>query len=77
MAKKHLNILLTTKMLKKNRPLCIFLQKMSTYRKDFDETKYMSLLIKDDDELFEKYIEIREKVKHSITKEFDSEPVYN
>ena len=50
---------------------------MSTYRKDFDETKYMSLLIKDDDELFEKYIEIREKVKHSITKEFDSEPVYN
>ena len=50
---------------------------MSTYRKDFDETKYMSLLIKDDDELFEKYIEIWEKVKHSITKEFDSEPVYN
>ena len=24
---------------KKNKPLCIFLPKMSTYRKDFDETK--------------------------------------
>ena len=39
---------------KKNRPLCIFLPKMSAYRRDFDETKYMSLLIKDD-ELLEKY----------------------
>ena len=30
---------------------------MSAYRKDFDETKYMSFLIKDD-ELLEKYNEI-------------------
>ena len=29
---------------KKIRPLCIFLPKMSSYRKDFDETKYMSFL---------------------------------
>ena len=36
-------------MLKKVRPLCIFLSKMSAYRKDFDETKFMSFLIKDDE----------------------------
>ena len=39
--KRILNISLATKMLK-NRLLCIFLPKMSAYRKDFDETKYMS-----------------------------------
>ena len=33
---------------KKIRPLCIFLPKMSIYRKDFDQTKYVSFLIKDD-----------------------------
>ena len=38
---------------KKFRPLYIFLPKMSAYRKEFDETKYMSFLIKDD-ELLEK-----------------------
>ena len=41
MVKRILNISLATKMLK-NRLLCIFLPKMSAYRKDFDETKYMS-----------------------------------
>ena len=40
---------------------------MCAYRRDFDETKYMSLLIKDDD-LLEKYNEIWEKVKNSIKK---------
>ena len=44
-------------MLKKIRPPCKFLPKMSAYKKDFDETKYMSFLIKDD-ELLEKYNEI-------------------
>ena len=34
---------------------------MCAYRRDFDETKYMSFL-KKDDELFEKYNEIWEKV---------------
>ena len=34
---------------------------MSAYRKDFDETKYISFLMKDD-ELLKKYNEIREKV---------------
>ena len=60
----------------KMKPLFIFLPKMSAYRKDFDITKYTSFLIKDD-ELLEKYNEIWEKVKKSLKKNFDSEPVYN
>ena len=52
MVKKVWNISLDTTMLK-NRPLCIFFPKMSAYRRDFDETKHISLLIKDD-ELLEK-----------------------
>ena len=53
MVKKYLSILLATKMLK-NKPLCIFLPNMSVYRKDFNETKHMPFLIKDD-ELLKKY----------------------
>ena len=67
MVKKDLNILLVTKILKKIKPLCIFLPKMTAYRKDFDETKYISFLIKDD-EFLEKYNEIWEKVKNSLKK---------
>ena len=66
MVKKDLNISLATKMLK-SRPLCIFLPKMSTYRREFGETKCISFLIKDD-ELLEKYNEIWEKVKNSLKK---------
>ena len=62
--------------MQKNRPVCIFLAKMSAYRREFDETKYVSFLVKDY-ELLEKYNEIWEKIKNSIKKEFDSEPVYN
>ena len=40
---------------------------MSGYRNDFDESKYMSLSIKDGD-LLEKYNEIWEKVSKSIKK---------
>ena len=40
---------------------------MNRYRKDFDETKFMSFLIKDD-ELLERYNEIWEKVKYSLKK---------
>ena len=39
------------------RPLCTFFPKPSAYRRDFDETKYMSFLMKDD-ELLEKDHEI-------------------
>ena len=49
---------------------------MSAYRREFDETKYMSFLIKND-ELLEKYNEIWEKVKNDIKKEFDSKLLYN
>ena len=42
MVKRALNIfLLAIKMLKKIRPLWTFLSKVSTYKKDFDETKYI------------------------------------
>ena len=40
---------------------------MSAYGRDFDETKYMSFLIKDG-ELLEKYDEILEKVKKQYQK---------
>ena len=49
---------------------------MTTYRRDFNETKYMSFLIKND-KLLEKYSEIWDKVSNFIRKGFDSEPVYN
>ena len=56
--------------------LCRIMYKMSAYRRDFDETKYMYFLIKYD-ELLEKYNKIWKKVKNTIDKEFDSDPVYN
>ena len=49
---------------------------MSAYWRDFDETKYISFLIKVD-ELLEKYNEIWEKVNNNSKKEFDSKPVCN
>ena len=33
----------------KIKKLCIFLPNVRAYRTDFDETKYMSFLIKDDE----------------------------
>ena len=41
---------------------------MGVYRRDFDETKYISFLIKDD-ELLEKYNEIWDKVTNSMKKD--------
>ena len=52
---------------RKVRPLCMILPKMTAYRRDSDETKYMSFLIKDE-ELLEKYNEIWNKVISSIKK---------
>ena len=60
---------------KKIKSLCIFLPKMAAYRKDFDENKYMSFLIKDN-KLLEKYSEIWKKVRNAIKKECDSDPAY-
>ena len=55
-------------------PLCILLPKMSAHRRDFDETKYMYFLIKDN-EFAKKHYEIWDKVSNTIKKGFDSEPV--
>ena len=74
--KKRFNYSIGYRDAKKIRPLGIFLPEINAYRRDFDETKYMFFLIKDD-ELLEKYNEIQEKVKNSIKKEFNSEPVSN
>ena len=46
--KKGFKFLLVTKMAK-SQTFMYLLPKMNAYRKDFDETKYMSFLIKDDD----------------------------
>ena len=47
---------------------------MSAYRRDFDETKCMSFLIKDD-ELLEKFNKFWGMLKIASRKEFDSELV--
>ena len=52
-------------MQKTNRPLCIFLSKISAYRIDFDKTKCMSFLIKDE-KFYEIYNQICEKVSNII-----------
>ena len=44
--KEDLKYFIGYKDAKKIRPLCIFLPKMSAYRRDFDKTKCMSFLIK-------------------------------
>ena len=62
-------------MLKRYRPLCIFLSKMSAYRRDFEKAKYMSFSTKDD-KLSKKYNKIC-KTFNTIDKKFDSDPVYN
>ena len=65
--KKGFKYFIGYKNAKKIKPLCIFLPKMTAYRKDFDETKYISSLIKDY-ELLKKCHEILEKVKISTKK---------
>ena len=74
--KKGFKYFIGSKDTKKIRPLFIFLPKMNKYRKDFDETKYVTFFIKDDKSL-EKYNEIWDKVKNSLKKEFNNKPIYN
>ena len=52
------------------------LSKVSAYKRDFDEAKYMCFLIKFN-ELLEKYNEMWGKVSKVIKKGFDSDPIYN
>ena len=47
---------------------------MSGYRRYFDETKFLTFLIKDD-KLLGKYSKVWDKVSNSMKKEFDSGPV--
>ena len=46
--KKGFKYFISYKEAKKIRPVCIFLIKVSAYRRYFDETKYVSFFIKDD-----------------------------
>ena len=52
------------------------LPKVSAYKRDFDEAKYMCFWIKFN-ELLEKYNEMWDKVSKVIKKGFDSDPIYN
>ena len=61
----------------KDKPLNIMLPQTSPYVKSYDrQTKWMYLLIEDDD-LLEKYNTIWDKVSADIKKEFDNKRVYN
>ena len=74
--KKEYKYFIGYKNVKAIRPLSIFLPKMSIYRRDFNKTKCMSFLIKDENTL-EKYDEISEKVSNITSKKIYSEPVHN
>ena len=56
--------------------MCVFLSKVSAYRRDFDKTKYMFFFIKDK-ELLEKYNETWGKVSNTTKNRFDNKLVYN
>ena len=51
----------------KTRPLCVLLQKLISYRRDLDKTKYLNFMIKDE-KLLEKYNEIRKKKSVTLLK---------
>ena len=73
MIKKDLNISMVTKILKKLTLYIYLFQKWVHIEEAYE---YVSFLMKDD-KLLKKYNEIWGKVKNSLKKEFDSEPVYN
>ena len=64
MVRMVLIFLLAIKVLK-NAPLCIFVPKISAHRRDFDKTKCMSFLIKDE-KLLKRHTKILEKVRQII-----------
>ena len=57
-------------------PLGMKILRVTACRRDFDETKYMSFLMKYN-ELLGKYNEIWNIFSNTIKKGFDNEPVYN
>ena len=60
----------------RSRPSCILFSEMSPCRRNFDKTKGMYFLIKDE-KLLEKHNEIWKKISSIIKKEFDSKPLYS
>ena len=58
------------------RPLFIFFPKKSAYRIDFDGTKCVYLMIKEE-KAFDKYMEIWEKVHNIIKIKINSELIYS
>ena len=76
LGKRRFKYFISYEDVKKIIPLYAFLPKITAYRKEFDETKYLSFFIKDGKEL-ERYNEIWDKFSYTIWKEFDSNPVYN
>ena len=74
-ARKDFKYLIGYKVGKKFRPLCVMLPELSAYRRDFDETKYMSFF--KNYELLEKYNESWEKASKAFKKRFNSKPVYD
>ena len=69
--KKGLKYFIVYKDSKNIGPSCVFLPNMGTCKRDFDKTKCMSFLIKDE-KLLEKCNEIWKKVSDIIRKEIDS-----
>ena len=61
---------------RKVTPLCIILPKIRAYRRDFDETKYISFSVKND-KLLVKCNQIWGKVSNNIKKGSDREPASN
>ena len=60
------------------RPLHIFFLQMNGYFKCFDDNMtIMKSFLANDKEFFKKYIKLWGKIKDSIGKIFDSEPIYN
>ena len=76
MVKRNFKYFIGYKDAKKIWTLCIFLPKISAYRKNFDETKFVPSFIKDDELLKNNNNKTWKKVKNTIDKEFDSDPVY-
>ena len=75
-SKKGFKYFIGYKDIKKVRSLCIMLPNIREYIRDFDETKYMSFTIKNE-ELLERYNEIWNKASNSSRRGFDIETVWN
>ena len=60
---------------KEIRSLCIVFSEMSIYKRYYDKTKPMHIMIKDET-FFDKYITTCKKISNIIIKKFNSELIY-